>query len=129
MRDTELVLEVLRQIEDAAEKIGTRFQPIRQVSDFTDSQAGVEKMDAICMMMIVIGESLKNLDKITDGNLLPSYPEVDWKKAKGMRDILTHHYADVNAEAVFNTCREKIPRLLAAIRKIINDLDSGKRSS
>lgn len=129
MRDQELVLEILRQIEDAAGKIVTRFQPIRQAGDFTDSQAGVEKMDAICMMMIVIGESLKNLDKVTNGKLLPSYPEVDWKKAKGMRDILTHHYADVNAEAVFNTCREKIPPLLATIRKMIDDLSACRPSS
>jgi uncharacterized protein with HEPN domain len=97
MHDTELVLEVLHQIEEAAAKIVSRFQAIRQVSDFTDSSAGVEKMDAICMMLIVIGESLKNLDKITAGKLLQTYPNIDWKKAKGMRDILTHHYTDVNA--------------------------------
>jgi uncharacterized protein with HEPN domain len=35
------------------------------------------------MMLIVIGESLKNLDKITEGTLLSQYPEVDWKKAMG----------------------------------------------
>jgi len=68
-------------------------------------------MDAICMRLIVIGESLKNLDKITSGTLLPQYTEVDWKKAKGMRDILSHHYDDINAEAIFLTCREKIPQL------------------
>jgi uncharacterized protein with HEPN domain len=122
MHDKELALEVLRQTEEAATKIVARFQVISQVSDFTDSQTGVEKMDAICMMLIVIGESLKNLDKITEGELLPQYPEVDWKKAKGMRDILTHHYADINAEAVFYTCKEKIPQLLATIRKIIEVL-------
>jgi hypothetical protein len=37
----------LRQTEDAAAKIVARFQFIRRVSDFTDSPAGVEKMDAI----------------------------------------------------------------------------------
>jgi uncharacterized protein with HEPN domain len=99
MPDKELTLEILRQIEEAATKIIARFEAIHQVSDFTDSDAGVDKMDAICMMLIVIGESLKNLDKITDGTLLPQYPDVDWKKAKGMRDILTHHYADINAES------------------------------
>jgi uncharacterized protein with HEPN domain len=86
MRDKELVIEVLRQIKEASAKIIVRFQTIRQVADFTDSPAGVDKMDAICMMLIVIGESLKNLDKITSGSFLPQYPEVDWKKAKGMRD-------------------------------------------
>ena len=68
MHDKELVMEVLRQIEEAAAKIAARFQAIHKVSDFTDSPAGVDKMDAICMMLIVIGESLKNLDKITGGN-------------------------------------------------------------
>ena len=122
MRDKELTLEVLRQINDAAEKIMSRFISIASVTDFTGTPAGTEKMDAICMMMIVIGESLKNLDKITERTLLPRYPDVDWKKAKGMRDILTHHYADINAEAVFYTCKEKIPQLNRTIKKMIEEL-------
>jgi uncharacterized protein with HEPN domain len=122
MPDKEFVLEVLLQIEEAAKKITGRFQAINQVSDFTDSPDGVEKMESICMMLIVIGESLKNLDTITAGTLLPQYPDVDWKKAKGMRDILTHHYVDINAEAVFLTCRDKIPPLLNTIQKMIKDL-------
>ena len=76
-------------------------------------------MDAICMMLIVIGESLKNLDKITDQQFLSQYPDVDWKKAKGMRDIITHHYADINAETVYYTCERKIPLLLETIQKMI----------
>ncbi len=122
MRDKELCLEVLRQIEAAAEKITYRFKTIHKVSDFTDSPEGVEKMDSICMMLIVIGESLKNLDKITEGKLLLQYLEVDWRKAKGMRDIITHHYADISAETVYFTCKKKIPVLLETIRQIIQDL-------
>ena len=121
MYDQELVREVLRQIESAAIKIIERFKVIHNVSDFTDNPDGVEKMDAISMRLIVVGEALKNLDKITSGTLLPRYPEVDWKKAKGMRDILTHHYDDINAEAIFLTCRDKIPQLLKTIQKIIKE--------
>lgn len=122
MHDRELCLEVLRQIEGAAIKISNRFQVIHQASDFNDSPAGVEKLDSICMMLIVIGESLKNLEKITGGKLLSKYPEVDWKKAMGMRDIITHHYADLHAETVFFTCKRKIPPLLETVRKITQDL-------
>ena len=122
MHDNELVAEVLRQIEEAADKIVTRFASVRQVSDLVGSAAGVDKLDAICMMLIVIGEALKNLDKITGGTLLPQYPAVDWRNAKGMRDIITHHYADINAEAVFYTCQDKIPQLLATIKKIRREL-------
>jgi len=117
MHDKALTLEVLGQIENAAQKVVTRFETIRHPGDFTDSAAGMEKMDAICMMLIVIGESLKNLDKITECKLLPRYSAVDWKKAKGMRDIITHHYTDINADTVFFTCKRKIPQLLSTIKK------------
>ena len=58
MRDKKLVLEVLRQIEEAAAKIVARFQAIHQVADFTDSPSGVEKngchlYDADCNRGIV----------------------------------------------------------------------------
>jgi uncharacterized protein with HEPN domain len=122
MPDLELTLEILTQIQDAAQKVVQRFQIINKPNDFSDTSAGMEKMDSICMMLIVIGESLKKLDKATDNKLLSKYPDIDWKKAKGMRDIITHHYADINAETVFFTCEKKIPGLLETIEKIINDL-------
>ncbi len=65
-------------------KVVQRFQTISKPNDFIDTSAGVEKMDAICMMLIVIGESLKKLDKVTANKLLSKYPEVDWKEAKGI---------------------------------------------
>lgn len=40
-------------------------------------------LDATCMLLIAIGESLKNLDKTTDGLLLPTYPSIPWKNVKG----------------------------------------------
>ena len=44
------------------------------------------------MQLIAVGESLKNLDKITSKKVLSNYPEIDWKKVMGMRDIISHHY-------------------------------------
>lgn len=79
-------------------------------------------MDAICMQLIAIGESLKNVDKLTDRNLLPNYPQVDWKSIKGMRDIISHHYFDLNAEAVFDACKNDVPILKQAIEQIIFDV-------
>ena len=45
MRDKELVMEVLRQIEEATAKIFGRFQIPHQVVDFTDSPTGVDNMN------------------------------------------------------------------------------------
>ena len=82
MFDKELVLEILEQVSNAIHRVQTRFEPIRSADDFTNSEGGVEKLDSICMQLIAIGESLKNLDRISENHLLPEYPEVDWKKIK-----------------------------------------------
>ncbi len=122
MYDKELVLEVLGQIRTASQTILARFKSVKTVSDFTDSPAGREKLDSICMLLIAIGESLKKLDKITDASLLPKYSQIDWKKAKGLRDIISHQYFDVNAEAIFDVCKTKIKILSDTITDIIEDL-------
>jgi uncharacterized protein with HEPN domain len=122
MYDKELVIEVLCQLRTASQTILDRFKPVKTVSDFTDSPAGREKLDSICMLLIAIGESLKNLDKITDASLLPKYSQIDWKKAKGLRDIISHQYFDVNAEAIFDVCKTKIKPLHDAISQIIEDI-------
>ncbi len=122
MYDKELTLEVLEQIRTASRTILERFKPVKTISHFTGSPAGREKLDSICMLLIALGETLKKLDKITDASLLPNYPQIDWKKAKGLRDIISHQYFDVNAEAIFDVCESKIQPLSDTIAKIIKDL-------
>ncbi len=119
MYDKELVQDILNQILDATQKVITRFTPVQTVEDFTNSPEGMEKLDSICMQLMAIGESLKNFDKITNKTLLARYPEIDWKGAKGLRDIITHQYFDIDAEEIFLVCKNHIPPLSEAIKKII----------
>jgi uncharacterized protein with HEPN domain len=122
MYDMELVLTILGQIYQAAQTIVKRFEPVKTVSDFTDSPAGMEKLDSICMLLIAIGEALKNLDKTTNKSLLPRYPQVDWKKAKGMRDIISHHYFETDADVIYDVCKNHVPELAQSINKMIREL-------
>lgn len=71
---------------------------------------------------LVIGESLKNLDKVTANALLARYPEVEWTKVKGMRDVISHHYFDIDAEVVYDVCTNHIDHLGNVIQHIIEDL-------
>ena len=99
-----------------------RFEPVKSVEDFTGSPAGQEKLDSICMLLIAVGEGLKNLDKVTQGTLLPGYSQVDWKKAKGLRDIISHHYFDVDAEEIFYICETHIKTMKKTLHQIIEKL-------
>jgi len=46
--------------------------------------------------------------------------------SKGMRDVISHHYFDLNAEAVFGICKNHIPALVIVVQTMINDLKSGQ---
>jgi len=122
MFDKDLVLSILQQIDEALEKIRSRSEQIHSADDFTDSPSGMEKLDSICMLFIAIGEALKNIDKITGGSLLSQYHETDWKGAIGFRDIIAHHYFDIDAEEVFWICSHELSPLTAVIKKMMADL-------
>ena len=40
----------------------------------------------------------------------------------GMRDVITHHYFDIDAETVYTVCDEHIPKLNMSIQNIRNDI-------
>lgn len=124
MSDPQLVAEIISQILQATERILIRFKPVSSSAFFLDSDEGLEKLDAICMQLIVIGESLKNLDKVAGYELLDRYPQVDWRSAKGMRDIISHHYFDLDAEAVFAVCKVNLPEMIPVLRQMLIDVSS-----
>ncbi len=39
-----------------------------------------------------------------------------------MRDIISHHYFDVDAEIIYEVCKNKIPKLKETIDQIIIDI-------
>jgi uncharacterized protein with HEPN domain len=119
MPDDPLLKEILNQIKDASDKIIRRIENIKSPDDFYLTDESLDKLDAICMALIAIGESLKKVDKLTEGKLLEKYPAVDWKGLKGIRDIISHQYFDLNEEAVFTTCKKDIPVLKHTLIEII----------
>ena len=122
MFDVELVREILKNILWSVDQILLRSKEIKSYEQFLSDDIGLEKLDSICMQLINIGEALKQIDKLTEDSLLIKYSEIDWKNAKGMRDIITHHYFDIDAEVVFSVIIEKLPPMKDAITKIIKDL-------
>ena len=74
--DKELAKEILQQIYHATELILKRFNSMKTINDFTNTPEGIEKLDSICMQLIVVGEGLKNFDRITDNSVLCQYPQI-----------------------------------------------------
>jgi len=125
--DKELVIDTLKQIRDALVTVKKRCSYAKSADDFCDSEEGQEKLDSICMKLIAVGESLKNIDKLTNKKLLIQYPHIKWKEIKGIRDILSHHYFDLDAVVIFDICNDEIVQLLTTIHQIIEDIQHNEK--
>lgn len=117
-----MVLSTLEDIVFSIELIISRFETIESSDDFLE-RSGLEKLDSISMRLVAIGEGFKNIDKLTDKTLLPKYPSVDWKGVKGVRDILSHHYFQLDAETIFEICDNYLDELLSVSKKMIEDVN------
>jgi len=122
MYDKALVADSLQNIEESLLEILDWTEKIRSVDDFVSSPDGMMMLNAVCMKLIAVGEEIKNIDKRSDKTLLCRYPEIDWRKAMKMRDVIVHHYFEIDAAVVFQTLRVDIIPLLAAISLIRKDL-------
>ena len=117
-----IALDILEDILSAIEKLEERTKDVHSIDDFLGSSPGMVLLDATCMLLIAIGESLKNLDKTTNGVLLPTYPSIPWKNVKELRDIIAHHYFDVDASQILWIVKNEISPLKKAICFFIEEL-------
>lgn len=124
MPDPTLIYEKLLQIDQALQRINRRFSKITKPDDFLDSEQGQDLLDAISMMLIAVGENLKWLDRETNGEIFTPYPQVNWRGAKGIRDVLAHRYFDIDAEEIFSMCQKQLPELLNSIQSMIKKYQS-----
>ena len=122
MHDEELLYYSLKRIASTIERIISNSQAIDDSQYYVLSPAGMERLESTCMLLLAIGESIKGIDKMTRKQLLPNYPEVDWKGAMGIRDIIAHHYFDIDESIVFDVVKNKLPGMLETINKMIEEL-------
>lgn len=117
----EEIADYLDLMLESIELIESRFLKIGLPDEFVQSSNGVTYLDAISMRLQVIGESVRKIQKI-EPSFLKQYPEVEWDKIARFRDLVSHHYSQIDHEIVFDICKVYIPELKAALRKIQSDL-------
>jgi len=122
MPDMTLIREKLEQIEESLNRIQRRSSSIHSPDDFTASDDNLDKLDAIAMMLIAVGESFKKIDFETDGQYLEKYPEIDWHGVIGLRNVLAHDYFDIDSEEIYKICRRDIPQLLNTVQRMLKEI-------
>ena len=122
MCKSQIIESLLKKISQTVERILANSETITSPSFYLLTPSGMERLESTCMLLIAIGEGVKGVDKLTDKKLLSFYPEMDWKGVMGMRDIIAHHYFDLDAEIEYDVIKHDLPKLKDVLQQIIDDL-------
>jgi len=95
---------------------GAAIQSYVEGIDFGAFMKDRMRYSAVIREFEIIGEAVGKLSP----TLKQACPEVPWQDIKDFRNLLTHEYFGVDLEIVWNTVREELPHLMAAIQAMEN---------
>ena len=73
---------------------------------------------ATAFSLMQIGEQMNKLEK----TFKDLYPELPWRDARDMRNIIAHVYSKVDAAQVYSTAKQDLEILKKYFEKIRNDI-------
>ena len=116
------IYEFLKDVIEMTDRAIKRTASLVSKEQLSDAPENMVFFDAICLNLLVIGEKLKSLDNKTNGKYLSQYPDIPWKEIMRMRDIIAHHYFDIDASQILWIIKNEMPLLKDAIRFFIEEL-------
>ena len=100
----ERLISILSQITDAIERLKDWNASVQTSDDYYSSSSGMQKLAASCMLIEAIGESVNQIDKMTEGRLFSLRPDIPWNDVVGIRNHIAHGYFDIDFLSSIMSC-------------------------
>jgi len=102
----------LQDIAQSCKKI-LRFTAGLTQSDLMQDE---KAYDAVVRNLEIIGEAAKHISE----DLRRQLPDIEWRKAAGLRDMLAHAYFGIDDDILWDVVQNKVPQLGKAVRTFLN---------
>ncbi len=119
MSDSTLCDKLL-DILESIEIVQKRTEMILSPDNFIEDDEANLRFDAVLMRLQTIGEMLKSVEK-SDGKFFAKFLDSDIVGAIKLRDIISHHYADINPAIIFDVCKNHLEKLKIKIKLMIQE--------
>jgi uncharacterized protein with HEPN domain len=107
----------LEEILESIELIQEWSNGMTDLHDFMISPGRVMAFNACVMRLQVIGEHVGKLMK-EDSKPLDKYTEIPWHAIYGMRNIISHEYANIDEAVVVSTINDDLPKLKTVVEEL-----------
>ena len=67
--------------------------------------------------LTVIGEAIGRLSE----QFCTSHPQIEWRKIRGLRNIVIHDYAKIDVEIIWSVISTELPALISFLETILPD--------
>jgi len=100
------------------------LKAIRKIEKYTKDITFVQLkkndlvIDGVTRNLEIIGEAVKNIP----ATIKKDFPDVEWKKIAGFRDILAHEYFGIDIEVLWDIIKNKLPELKKKISLIVKKI-------
>ncbi len=98
-------------------------EEIKSPDEWLTSSLGMQRLAGNAMMVEVIGEEVKKVEKRLGMEFLNQRPEIPWRDIMGMRNHIAHGYFDINEEYVFSVIKNDLAPLLEAVEYLLKITD------
>ena len=119
MSDNQLTIhDRLEDIMESINLIQEWSKGRTSVDDFMSSSTGVMAFNACVMRFQVIGEHVGKLLK-NEANPLAASPQIPWQAIYGLRNIISHEYANIDEDIIVSVINDDLIPLKTAIEDLL----------
>lgn len=118
----EEIVDKIDQILESIKVVEERCKGYSDVEDLLQTPWGMTVLDACIMRLQVIGEMIKVVDDKTNQTIFAAYLQVPWRKVIGLRNIISHEYANIDYDIIWVVIRKYLLPLKTTVQLIKKEL-------
>ncbi|WP_310392020.1 HepT-like ribonuclease domain-containing protein [Hymenobacter sp.] len=111
----------LQELQYAAKRVTTRLQH----SSLSDFLADEDLQDIALLQLVVIGEAAAKISEATRQR----HPQIDWRRAAGLRNFIVHEYAKVDFALIWSTITQELPGLVSELPAVLMQVLAAEKTN